>query len=132
VESNIPVTIHSSAGEVIFNVLEGDGTAVAADLRPGSLAGLSDVVAPVGLPDGNGYHVTFIGGNDGAAFRHGVQLVQNMLHLQSALLLILQRILFLITVQVLDPIRSVKLRDMFYEFLENEPCIADAPSPLSP
>ena len=64
-EINIPVSVLSSVGEVVFNVLDGDATAE-------SLAGLDNVVAPIGLPDGNGYHLTFIGGNDGAPIRNPI------------------------------------------------------------
>src|SRR5687768_14739041 len=41
--------------------------------------------------------LTDVGCNNGAALRHGVQLIQNVLHLEAALLLVLQRIFFLIT-----------------------------------
>ncbi len=63
----IPQSLLSSYGEVVFNVL--NGSAVSAN----SLAGLGFTIkAPVGLPDGNGYLVTFVGGNDGAPIRNPI------------------------------------------------------------
>ena len=65
-EIGIPHSIRSDAGEIVFNIL--DGTATNAD----SLAGLLDVVAPVGLPDGNGYLLTQIVGMDDADVRNPI------------------------------------------------------------
>lgn len=63
-EVGILQSIRSGAGEVVFNVLDGDAS--------GDALGGGTVLAPVGLPDGNGYHVTFVGGNDGAPIRNPV------------------------------------------------------------
>lgn len=66
-EIGIPQSILSTYGEVVFNVL--DGTASSAD----SLAGTGYTIkAPVGLPDGCGYYVTFVGGNDMAPIRNPI------------------------------------------------------------
>ncbi len=92
-------------------------------------AGSEPVIRLQGLAELRGPHLmlTHVGCDDGAALRHGVQLIQNMLHLEAALLLVLQRILLLVAVQVLDPLGGVKLRDMLHQLVENEPRIADAP-----
>jgi hypothetical protein len=60
------MSVHcDGVGEVIFNSLDPTTHPIA------SLAG-SGVLAPDGLPDGNGYHVNFVGGNDGAPIRNPI------------------------------------------------------------
>jgi hypothetical protein len=65
VDVGIPVSLLTPNGEIVFNVLTGDAT----DL---GLSGLTAEVAPIALPDGNGYHLNFIGGNDGADIRNPI------------------------------------------------------------
>ena len=81
-------------------------------------------VAPVKL---RGPHLVlaYVGGDDGIALGEVVELVDDLLHAQAALLLVAKGIFFLVAGQVRQPLLGIQLGDPLVEFDQRGFGIAD-------
>jgi len=57
-----------------------------------------------------------IGRNDGVAVGHFLEHVEDVLHLQAALYLVVERVLGFVAIKVLEPVAGVKFANVLGQF----------------